>query len=490
MSGNAYGEFLERYGPPAGEEGPVLFAQEVFGATLDGWQEDVLRAYGREERRISIRACHGPGKTFVAALMIIHQILTRFPQHTVATAPSTGQLEGALVKEVLVLYGKLPPLLQELIEPTKNHLALKAEPNASWFTARTARAETPEALQGVHCDEGWVLLIADEASGVPEPIFEAAAGSMSGHRATTLLLSNPVRSSGFFFDTHHKNKAMWYTKRVGAADSTRVSDDYVAYIAGQYGEDSSAYRVRVLGEFPLADADTVIPYEYVESARNRDIVVPPNMKEVWGLDVARFGDDSTALVRRNNLEVLPDIIEVRGQDIMQVTGRVKALWDDLPSDLRPEWIMVDVIGLGAGVVDRLRELKLPVRGVNVSETASSTEEYSRLRDELWFMGRNWLGSRDHKLPRCTTAGGCARECVHEKLAAELVAPTFSYLSNGKRLVESKSDMKKRGYKSPNFADAFLLTFAGPAAQMIYGSKDSKGWHYSWNEPIKRNRSMV
>jgi phage terminase large subunit len=211
-------EFIERYGPAAGEEGPVLFASEVFGMVLDPWQERVLRAYGRGERRISIRACHGPGKTALAAVMIWHSMLCRFPQKTVATAPSRSQLEDALVAEVMKWGSRLPQVLLDLFDIKQNRIELRAAPAESFFGARTARAESPEALQGVHSDEGFVLLIADEASGVHDKIFESAAGSMSGHNATTLLLSNPTRSTGFFYDTHHKLADMWFTVRVSAED--------------------------------------------------------------------------------------------------------------------------------------------------------------------------------------------------------------------------------------------------------------------------------
>jgi phage terminase large subunit len=481
---SALHEFVIAYGPEKGEYGPVLFAQEVFGVTLDPWQESLLRAYGRGERRLSVRACHGPGKTFIASIMVWHSLLCRYPQHTVVTAPSKGQLEGALVKEVRQRYAQLPPALQTLFEVKALRIELKAAPDFSWFEARTARAENPEALQGVHCDGGYVLLIADEASGVHEHIFVAAAGSMSGHNATTLLLSNPVRTSGFFFDTHNKLKDMWYTVRVSHEDSKRVSDDFVYDISRRYGETSNAFRVRCLGEFPLADQDTIIPYEFIASARQRDLIIPPNLPEIWALDVARFGDDQNVFLKRNTLCVLPDIRHWGGVDLMQTTGKVKAAWDETPSGRRPEDILVDVIGLGAGVVDRLRELNLPVRGINVGESSAFSETYRNLRTELWFKGKEWLSTKDHVLPKCE--GGCSNTCPHELLAQELSVLRYQYTSNGKFMAESKADLKKRGHKSPDFADAFMLTFAGDPATITHGSAGGNGWGgNNWNEPISR-----
>jgi hypothetical protein len=262
---NPFAAFVARYGPAAGELGPVLMAREVFGVeTLDAWQEVALRAYGRGVRRISISSCHGPGKTFVAAMCIWHMLLTKFPQKTVATAPTRAQIFDALFAEVMSWSHRLKPAVRDLFEFKSDRIEHRGGKDDSFFSARTARAEKPEALQGVH--SAHVLLIADEASGVPEAIYEAAVGSMSGANATTLLLSNPTRSSGFFYDTHHKLADMWFRINVGywpdadderkparAYHTKRVVQDFADDVAARYGEDSNAYRVRVLGLFPLAD---------------------------------------------------------------------------------------------------------------------------------------------------------------------------------------------------------------------------------------------
>lgn len=479
-------DFIKRYGPPAGEEGPVRMVREMMKAEPDPWQEKVLRAFGRGERRISIKACHGPGKTAVAAWCIINQLFTRFPQKSVATAPSASQLKGALVPEIKMWLKELPEELQALLDVGAEKIRLLSAPEASFFEARTARAENPEALQGVHSDH--VLLVADEASAVPEAIYESAAGSMSGHNATTLLLSNPTRSSGFFFDTHNKLRDMWMTVTVSAADSPRVTDDFVYDIARRYGDDSNAYRIRVLGEFPKSDQDTIIPYELIDSAQKRDIVVPKNVRTVWGLDVARFGDDDSCLVKRNSLAVDPDIKLWHGVDLMVTAGKVKKEWDESSDFERPDEILIDAIGLGSGVVDRLRELGLPARGINVSETSTVSERYRNLRTELWFSAREWLETRDHGLPSCE--GGCSNDCIHERLAQELAVLKYSVTSSGKLMAESKTDLKKRGYKSPNVADAFLLTLASEPTSLVHGSGGSRAWRSNWNDDLSRGLAHV
>jgi hypothetical protein len=424
------GGFIQQYGLKAGETGPEMFVREVFKAEPDPWQERLCRAIGRGERRITVRACHGPGKTAAAVWIAWWQLLTVFPQKTVVTAPSKGQLEDALLAEMMFWYARLPAVLQSLYKPSAAGIVLIASPKESFFSARTARAETPEALQGVHSDTGRVLLIADEASGVHEKVFESAIGSMSGHNATTMLLSNPTRASGFFYNSHLPG-AGWFQIHVSHEDSPRVSDEFVKEVAEAYGEDSAAYRVRALGEFPKADDDTVIPFDLVHSARHRDVVARPGLEVVWGVDVARFGDDDNALVKRTARAVLPDIQLWQGVDLMATAGRVKAEWDRTPASERPTDILVDVIGYGAGVVDRLIELKLPARGINVSETAAMNEQYRNLRTELWFKARDWLHARDVTLP--SKEGD--PKAPAERLAAELVSPKYAYTSSGKMLVE-------------------------------------------------------
>ena len=131
---------------------------------------------------------------------------------------------------------------------------------------------------------------------------------------------------------------------------------------------------------------------------------------------------------------------------MATVGKIKAEYDATPYDLRPREILIDIIGVGAGVYDRCKEIGLPVRGINVGEAASSRENCARLRDELWFKGREWFQDKACSMPQ------------DDGLIAELTAPTYAFTSTGKMLVESKADMKKRGMRSPDLADAFLLTF--------------------------------
>jgi phage terminase large subunit len=318
-----------------------------------------------------------------------------------------------------------------------------------------------------------VILIGDEASGIPEAVFEAAAGSMSGHNCTTILLGNPTRSQGFFYDTQTRLASMWWTRRVSCLDSKRVAADFVEDMKARYGEDSNAFRVRVLGEFPRSDDDTLISLELVESAFTRDISIAPNCEKVWGLDVGRFGDDPSALVKRWG-KVVPEAPKVwKKLDTMQLVGRVKHEFDTTNILDRPIEILVDVIGIGSGVVDRLREIGLPARGINVSESPALSDSYMKLRDELWDLGKQWLERRDSKL-------------FNSPMFLELTLPKYKFESSGKMKVESKDELKRRKVASPNVADAFLLTLASSAAS----ASGAGGYASNWSKPLRRNLKGV
>lgn len=446
---------------------PVEFIQDVLlankpGFELDEWQKELLRAIARGERRISVRAGHGVGKTACLAMACIWFMLTRYPQKTQVTAPTASQLFDALFSEIKTWINELPPILRGTIEAKSDRIVLVADPDGSFISAKTSSADKPEALQGVH--SAHVLLIADEASGVPEAVFEAAVGSMSGYNATTVLLGNPTRNSGLFFKTHHGLKQDWFRLHVSCLDCKRVSPDFVEQVKNTYGEASNAYRVRVLGEFALREDDVLIPADLVDSAMVRDIVLDGKEPIVYGVDVARFGDDRTILLKRQGSVVL-EYKRWQGADLMETTGRVAF---EANKD-KPAEILVDSIGLGSGVADRLRELKYNVRDVNVSESSALNPQAARLRDELWLAVKDWLGTRACRLPK------------DEDLRQELCSPTYTFLSNGKVKVESKQDMKKRGLRSPDIADALCLTFAGTAA--FVGGRASR---WVTGKPLKRN----
>lgn len=431
-------------------ENPTDFVTEALGVTPEGWQVEALNGI-RDGDHVAIRSGHGVGKSALMAWITLWWLLTRFPAKVACTAPTAHQLQDVLWGEIAKWYRQLDPWLQGQLEVKSERVERKEGPAESFAVARTARKEQPEAFQGFHSEN--MLFLVDEASGVEDIIFEVGEGAMSTAGAKTLMAGNPTRPSGYFYDAFHKMRAHWLPIKVGCNESSRVSPAYIEKMATQYGADSNIYRVRVLGEFPTSEDDSVIPLHLCEAAKVR-LVKPSEMfRPIWGVDVARFGDDRTSLAKRQSNVQLEPVKSWRGKDTMQTSGLVKKEWDMTDPIDRPSEICIDVIGLGAGVVDRLLEMGLPARGINVAESATVDERYLRLRDELWFMGRQWLVGANVKL------------CDDDALIAELTGPRYDITSAGKIKVESKDDMKARGLDSPDLADAWLLTFAG--AETLY-----------------------
>ena len=434
---------------PAGVPNPTGHHQ------LEAWQDKYLREFYLDAEgnytdspRHSTRAGHGVGKGVVIAILALWFPLTHHDSKAVLTANSQDQLRDNNWPEIRKWHGKLPGPLRDMLQIDEERLYVKAAPEMAFVVRRTASKNNPEALAGIHAK--YVLYLVDEASGILDIIFETAQGSLSTKGAIACLFSNPTRSSGFFFDTHNKLRNRWRTHVVSSEDVPRARG-HIQDVIEAYGKGSNKYRVRVLGEFPTADDDTVIPLDLVEAARKRE-VVKRDVRPVWGVDVARFGDDSSALAKRQGNVLLEPVTEWHGLNTMQLVGKIVDEWMKTDEDQRPSAIVVDVIGIGSGVVDRLEELDLPVIGVNVAESASNDDKYFRLRDELWFKAKAWFAARDVAIPN------------DEKLVSELTIVTFDYHSDGRYVVESKKALRKRQVPSPNKADAFNLTFAQPDIQ--------------------------
>ena len=459
---NPFLKLMRRY-----RDDPVSFAREVIGIEPDEWQVELLDAVAAPAiRRISVRSGHGVGKSTGVAMAAIWHVLMRYPSKTVVTAPTSAQLFDACFAEMKSVAKRLKPPFNTLLDVKSDRIELKSAPESTFISCRTSRAEQPEALAGVHSEH--VLLLADEASGVPEAVFEAASGSMSGVHATTVLTGNPTRNTGFFYETHTRLREDWHTMHVSCVDSPRVAEDFVEDMKKRYGEDSPAYHVRVLGNFPPSEEDTVIPVSLIEHAFNNVVKVHEDTPAVWGLDVARQGGDSSVLCKRQGPMIHPMTVW-RNLDLMQLSGAVKAEYDNMPMSRKPAEIIIDSNGFGAGVLDRLRELGLPARGLNVSERAVAKQTYLNLRAELWFKAKSWLEGMDVSLPK------------DDALYAELAGPRYMFTSSGKIQVESKESMKKRGIRSPDRADALCLALANDHTTMAFGSAATG----AWNKPLRR-----
>jgi phage terminase large subunit len=313
-------------------------------------------------------------------------------------------------------------------------------------------------------------VIADEASGIPEPVYEAARGTMSTAGAIFILIGNPTRAKGLFFRTHTILKDLWWTRRVSCTDSTRVDPEFIEEMRLTYTEQSNQWRIRVLGEFPENDEDSVIPRELVEPALDRDVDIDAEDDVIWGVDPGRGGDPTGFIERLGRGITFAK--ELHFADTMRVVGWVFERWQNAAK--KPRLICVDSIGVGAGVADRLRQMGLPVMDVNVAESPSMRDRFPRLRAELWFAVRGWFERRDVRI-LCDPA-------LAQKLMNELCEPSLIITANGKTDVESKAQMKQRGVASPNLADALMLTFAADGG-IASGAPGSNSWSVlPWHKP--------
>jgi len=354
------------------------------------------------------------------------------------------------------------PWFKELIERQ-----LSIDTQYYYVEGQTWSEENPDAFAGAHSQIAMALTY-DEASGIPDPIWNVSEGFFTDLAFLRLwmVISNPRQTSGRFYECFHKDKGFWNTKTIDSRTVEGIDPAVYQRIADKYGEDHDVTRVEVKGEFPKTGDDSVISIGLVEDSVERDVGETPSSKLIWGVDVARFGMDRTVLAKRRGNRLIEKPLAWRGKDLMQTSGRLVAMYEDCLEKDRPDVIVVDSIGIGAGVVDKLKEAGLPVKGVNVSESPSVGDRFMRLRDDLYFRMREWFEGRDCRLPK-----GC------DDLIGELTLPTYEFRSNGKIKVASKQEIRKKSGRSPDLSDAFMLTFAVNDRKVSYDYADEGDAHH-------------
>lgn len=421
------------------------------------WQQaEILRAVessiaGSAPRFLSVSSGHGIGKSATLSWLILWFLFCHKYAQVACTAPTAQQMYDVLAKEVGKWIAKLPRPIGALFEATQGYVRIVEAPHLWFCRFATAKKEAPEALAGVHGEH--VMLLVDEASAVPEAIFEVAQGALTNKNIFFVMVSNPTRLSGFFFESHHHRGVgkRWQTLSFSSRESPLVEEDYVRRMVERYGEGSPQVLVRVDGEFPSSEEDQFIAYDLFDQAAGRDLARNPLSPRVLGIDCARFGDDATVLAERQG-NVAAIVKERRGQDTMATCGDAVEAVKQAQRENNPyDFLCVDVIGIGSGIVDRLREMqrngefpaKTAIVSVNVAERPLNDEEYGNRRAELWGECREWL--KLGSLP--------------VDFRGDLCSSKYSFDSRGRILMEKKEDLKARGLSSPDLADALVLTFA-------------------------------
>lgn len=452
---------------------PVGFATECidFGKTggLTAYQQDVL-ANLPAKRRVAVRGPHGLGKSTTSAICVLWFALTRdaagVDWKVATTAGAWRQLERYLWPEIKkwakrIHWDKLGrPPLDERSELLSLNLKLKHG------TAFAVASSNAELIEGVHADS--VLYIFDESKAISADTFEAAEGAFSGANpqgglpeAFALAASTPGEPNGTFYDIHARRPGLedWWPRHVTLTEAIaagRVAEGWAEQRRRQWGETSAAYNNRVLGEFHSSDEDGVIPLGWIEAAMDRwrawdeaGRPLPTEGLKVVGVDVARSGTDKTVLALRHG-DLITELRKTAREDTMQTAGRVKGILDATEGMTA----VIDVIGIGAGVVDRLREQRMPVDGFNASEGTKRRDSSGELgfvnqRAAAWWQLRELLDPAS------------ASEIVlppDDLLLGDLTAPHWRVASGGRIQVESKDDIKKRIGRSTDDGDAVVMAF--------------------------------
>jgi hypothetical protein len=436
---------------PSTANDPAGWMREVLGA--DPWEKQMEVAEAvRDHRRVAVKSCHSSGKSFLAARLVIWWLHTHPNSIVVTTAPTHRQVESILWREVRHACARARrPLLGRC-------LTTRYEIGPTWYGLGFKSEDTRlDGFQGFHSEHPLVVI--DEAAGVAEPVYQALDAIMTSEGARMLLIGNPTNPAGTFHDAFHRARLLYHTITIAAADTPNVragrtvrpylvTQQWIDDAIAQHGEDSPYVQARVHAVFPAQGERTLIPLAWIEAAHARTIDEDPAAPWEAGLDVARFGGDANALCVRHGDRI---VLETAwsGLDLMSTVGKVKSLLVDYPALAA---LKVDVIGVGAGVADRLREDGYPVVDVNVAAASHRPHEFANLRHELWWELRERF--------RTGAVAGPLADATMGQLSSVL----YGYDSRHSRpVVEGKEEMKRRGVRSPDRAEALLLAFACPEA---------------------------
>lgn len=433
-------------------EEPEWYLREVLGERAWWKQVEIVRSV-LHRRRTAVAGCVGSSKTRAAA-QAIHAFMDAYqPAEVYTTAPTFRQVKKVLWKEIRKIHKKSKlPRGGKLLDT-------EWKIDDDWFAIGFSPKD-PDSVHGAHAVN--ILIVLDEAQGISQEIIEATENAMAGGNAHLLMLFNPSATSGETYDAQTSKSGAGphqYNFIRIAADQTpnwlfgktvipgMIEPDQAKEWIRTFGWDSNFVRVKVRALPPKQSADTVIPIEWIEAAMNRE--ASRKGLTVQGVDVARFGDDNSVIASMEGRQILP-LEVIRRRNTMVVAGRVKQRQEK--TGARTSYI--DVIGIGAGVVDRLKEQKVRCVGVNTGGKARDPRKFVNRRSELWFK------LRDAMDPDSEEPIGLPRDL---ELMAELSSVKYSVDSQGRQEVESKKIMKKRLKRSPDRADAVMMALFAATA---------------------------
>jgi hypothetical protein len=432
---------------------PALFLTEILGMDLDDWQRELCDEF-HEYDRFAVSSGHSSGKTAYTAGIIIYFITVHPDPQIVVTANTENQLRQKTWRELAKWHNQ--SLIKDWFKWTATTFSLKGS-EETWFAAAVPNtANSSESFAGVH--EKYILQIFDEASAIERVICEVAEGATAteGGYRKWLMFGNPTRSDGAFFDCFHKMSHRWRTKFLDTRTCKYADQTQIKEWEEDYGEDSDFFRVRVKGQFPRVSSMQFIGQDAVEEAFVR--TVSPDVSRlyplVFGVDVARYGDDASVIVKRRGHKLMGEPLVWRGIDTVELRTKIT---DEYRKD-KPDLIYIDADGLGAAIYDELKKDKLPVVEVRSGITSSQPKMYSNCRAEMWGEMKDWLKLAD--MPR------------FNKLREDLTGIQYGYDAGNRIQLESKKAMKGRGLESPDCADPLAYTFYPFAARTSKPNRQS------------------
>lgn len=445
----------------AWKKDPVRFVRECLKGEPDKWQARALRAMAKDPaenprslRRFAAKASKGVGKSTLEAWAIWWFLATRLHPKIVCTSISGDNLRDGLWTELAKWQAK-SPFLQAAFTWNAERIVCNDHPETWWCAARQwSKSADPSqqalTLAGLHAEN--IMLVADEVGGIPDGVIAAAEAALATAVDGILLIcGNPTHLSGPLYRACTTERHLWWVIEISSDPddperATRVSVAWAREQIEKYGRDSPYVLVNVFGKFPPAQSNALLGVEDVTAGTRRTIAEHAYMysPKVLGVDVARFGDDRTVLFPRQGLLAMhPKVF--RNLDTMEVVGQVTLAI----SRWKPDGIFVDQTGVGAGVVDRLRQLGHEVIGVESAAKPTRAEpRFANKRAEMWWGMAEWV-----------KGGGCLPDVP--ELVGDMTGPTYFFDKSGRLQLESKQDMKDRGLPSPDLADALALTFAFP-----------------------------
>ena len=449
--------------------------------SLDEWQKEMLMAVGDCSRRylglkpklnaisnmISVAACQGPGKTFGAA-MIVHWFGFCYQGLQVCTAPKLQQVTTRLFREFEKIRQRATPGYAELMHVQATTIRWLNQP--TWYAIAETGA-TPESLQGFH--DKYLLVIVDEASGVPEPMFAVMHGTMSaGALVIGLLIGNPTRAQGTFADSHRRADLAkdFYRMHVSYQNSKRVKASWVDYMRRQYGEKSPVFKVRCLGEFSTSSVGQLISLEWIAAARNREIDLRvgdgslPRLRV--SVDCAAGGADETICCGVLRFDTLRVGLRMTRHSFPLVSASkdtadaAEKLFYALNGRKGIDDFVVDSLGVGVGAVGELVSRGHAVVAYQGGGASDDTVRWRNRRVQSYIGLRNDL--RDNAL---TFNDGFLEPLDWNDCEGQLCSIQSTTNERAEDLV-SKEELQKQGLPSPDMADALAMQYATTAPATV------------------------